>query len=399
MIKFYNLINFILLSIAQMCFKRNREESNNNFLIIRLDAIGDMILFSPFVRELRQQQPNAKITLIISPVVKDLYKDCPYVDDILYFNGRKKIRPQIITSTLRALIWGTKNLNRNVFDTVMLPRQGTDTEGALMLAITSHAKNIISFSEKQTIERAVCNKRYDKFFTTKVQTNSVTHEVEANLNFLRQAGFGNINSDKLEIWFSSDMHEKIKIGDICIKKKIKDDDLLIAIGFSATQKPRCWPTKNFKELFTLIEKNYPNAKIILIGGPGDEDQAIKLREDTNNIVSLVGELSLKETAMMLKKCDIYIGNDSGPMHIAAAVKTPVIEISYFPKDGEKGHGNSPFRFGPWQNRNIILQPEKALPPCTEKCLSSNAHCITQITEQQVFTALKNLIDGFKTKNN
>jgi heptosyltransferase-2 len=382
-----------------MCFKKKHGERNSNFLIIRLDAIGDMILFSPFVRELRRQQPNAKITLIISPVVKNLYKDCPYVDEILYFDGRKKIKPQIITSTLRALMWGTKNLSRNIFDTVMLPRQGTDTEGALMLAITSRAKKIISFSEKQTLEKAVCNKRYDKFFTTKIKTNSVTHEVEANLNFLRQAGFGNINSDELEIWFSEDMREKTRVDDICGKKKIIDEDLLIAIGFSATQRHRCWPTKNFKELFKLIEKNYPNAKIILIGGPGDEDQAIKLREYANNITSLVGELSLKETALILKKCTIYIGNDSGPMHIAAAVKTPVIEISYFPKNGDKGHGNSPVRFGPWQNKSIILQPEKALPPCIEKCLSNNAHCITQITEQQVFTALKNLIEELETSNN
>jgi len=362
----------------------------NNILIIRLDAIGDMIMFSAFIRELRHQEPDAEITLVISPLVKNIYINCPYVDKILYFDGRRKIKPQIITSTFRAMIWGLSDLKEK-YSIAMLPRAGADAEGALMLAIMSGAKDIISFSEKQTAERSITNRGYDRFVTRKIITSTTQHEVETTLNFLRQAGYEDIKNDNIEMWFSENQREVKKVDQILEQKNIQPENILIGVGFSAAQAHRCWPIDKFKELFEIIISKDPNARFILIGGPEDKPTAEALVENSENILSFAGEVSLLETACLLKRCSLYIGNDSGPMHIAAVVKTPVIEISCFPKNGDKDHDNSPLRFGPWKTKNIILQPESTLLPCDCFCKSNTPHCINQITPNDVYKSYKEIL--------
>ncbi len=389
MTKIYNLINLILLTFARLCFRKKTENKDKHFLIIRLDAIGDMIMFSPFVRELRRQEPEAKITLVINPLVKSLYENCPYVDKIFYFNGNKPIKPKIITSTFRAMIWGRKNL-KGTYTDVFLPRCNNDTEGALMIAITSRCSNIVSFSEKQTKERASVNYGYDNFVNKKFITGKLQHEVETNLDFLRLAGYDKIKLDNLEIWFSkvADSNKKV---DLLLCDTADDTNVLLGIGFSASIESKCWPLESFRKLFKRIQEHLPGVIFILIGGPGEEHKAKILSAEMPDIIDITGKFSLLETAALIKRCSIFIGNDSGPMHIAAAVGTPIIEILSCSKENNMHNSNTPIRFRPWKNECIILQPEKTLPPCTRECISDSPHCIRQITVQEVFEAVKALI--------
>ncbi|MDA3798783.1 MAG: glycosyltransferase family 9 protein [Kiritimatiellae bacterium] len=392
MIKIYNIINIILLRLARLVVRQNKNtNSEKSFLIIRLDAIGDMVLFSAFMREFREQEPDAKITLVISPLVKNLYENCPYADKILYFDGRKPIKPKLVSSTFRAMFWGIKNLKGDLYTTALLPRHDTDAEGALMLAITSKCPKIISFSEHQTKERAIVNRGFDKFIIQEFVTGKLQHEVETNLDFLRKMGYTNIDNNDIEIWLSKNNNEPNKIKTLLAEKSITKQDLLIGIGFSASMQSKCWPQESFVELFKLIHQEYPDSKLLLIGGPGDIKQAKELQSKYPHTISFTGLLSLRETAALLKQCSIYIGNDSGPMHIAAAMKTPTIEILNCPIANNNTNSNSPLRFGPWKNVHHILQPEKPLPPCKNLCSQNKPHCITQITVQQLFDKTQALL--------
>ena len=70
----------------RFAYKENRYSS---ILIIRLDEIGDMVMMSPFFRELRRWKPDAHITLVVKPAVHDLMKDCPYIDELILFEKQK----------------------------------------------------------------------------------------------------------------------------------------------------------------------------------------------------------------------------------------------------------------------------------------------------------------------
>ncbi|MHB1559266.1 MAG: glycosyltransferase family 9 protein, partial [Isosphaeraceae bacterium] len=102
--------------------------------------------------------------------------------------------------------------------------------------------------------------------------------------------------------------------------------------------------------------------------------------------------TLRQTTAILSRCRLFIGNDSGPMHLASAVGVPVVEISMFPRSGPRGHVSSPHRFGPWGVPSVIVQPSHALPPCTDGCRASTAHCITQVGVSEVFVAVMELLE-------
>jgi len=107
----------------------------------------------------------------------------------------------------------------------------------------------------------------------------------------------------------------------------------------------------------------------------------------NHMINLIGQATLRQTAAILKMCNLFVGNDGGPMHLAAAVGTSIIEISCHPKSGSPKHHNSPRRFGPWKVQSTILQPEYAVAPCKDSCLSAKAHCIKSVTAEQVIKAI------------
>jgi len=86
-----------------------------------------------------------------------------------------------------------------------------------------------------------------------------------------------------------------------------------------------------------------------------------------------------------------VGNDTGPMHLAAAVGTPVVAISCHPRDAKPFFLNSPERFGPWRVRAVVLQPPLRT-PCRDTCSAERPHCILGVTVEQVSEAVKSLLE-------
>ena len=104
--------------------------------------------------------------------------------------------------------------------------------------------------------------------------------------------------------------------------------------------------------------------------------------------------TLRQAVALLKRCRLFVGNDSGPMHIAAAVGLPAVEISCHPIDGSLFHSNSPRRFGPWGVSHVILQPKNKLDFCTDACNASHAHCIRGVTVEQTKEAITSLLYSY-----
>jgi ADP-heptose:LPS heptosyltransferase len=108
-------------------------------------------------------------------------------------------------------------------------------------------------------------------------------------------------------------------------------------------------------------------------------------------VLFIGKITLRQLTSILSYCKLYMGHDTGIMHITAAMKIPVLEISCWPEFGDKFSAKSPYHFGPWGVRHIILSPEKPLEPCKDECISSKPHCILQVTVEDAKEAVKKLL--------
>lgn len=105
------------------------------------------------------------------------------------------------------------------------------------------------------------------------------------------------------------------------------------------------------------------------------------------LIDIVGKSTLRQTGAVLKRCHLYVGNDAGPMHLAAAASLSVIEISCHPLGGSPFHSNSPSRFRPWGVPHVVLQPEEASHPCSVACSVGSPHCILNISVEQVKDAV------------
>jgi ADP-heptose:LPS heptosyltransferase len=102
---------------------------------------------------------------------------------------------------------------------------------------------------------------------------------------------------------------------------------------------------------------------------------------------------LREVCAVLERCDLFIGNDSGAAHLAAATDCKTIVISRHPRNGNPNHANSPQRFGPHCSEARVLQPAGGLDACADDCRVAEPHCITAVSVDDVVAAARAMLRG------
>jgi ADP-heptose:LPS heptosyltransferase len=347
-------------------------------LIVRLDKIGDVVLSTPFFRELRRNAPRASITLIVSPAAFPLVAACPYVDEVQIYDWRRS-RYFGPVHHLHALMKARRDLWHRRFELAVVPCWGADYYLASFMAYFSGAPTRAGYSERVMDAKRRLNRGFDSLFTHVSYDDTVRHEVEHNLDLLRFMG-GTIENDALELWVS-EADEEFAVQTLSAHG-VRQGDLLIAIAPGAGAPKRCWPVERFVELAAWLNETH-SARVVILGGPEDEALGPALAAAGGTGIDLVGKATLSQAAAVLRQCQLFIGNDSGPMHLAAAAGATVIAISCHPRTGSVQHENSPTRFGPWGQQHVVLQPEHAEPPCSQSCSAVEPHCITGVALDQV----------------
>lgn len=365
------IFNKLIADIFSYDYSKERI-TNNNILIIRLDEIGDVVLTTPFLRELRKNYPNAHITLIVKPQTYNLVELCPYVDKILVFKRYQGIFGFFV-NILKAYSFAKKFLQKEAFDLAVIPRWDADVYGASYLAYFSKAKRRVAYSEKVSPIKSRENKGFDLFFTDVIRDTKHLHEVERNLDIIRFLG-GKINNNNVEAYIKK---ENTKI----IPKNIQ---LIVATATSSVEKE--WKIENYIQIINRL-KNEFDIDVTLIGnGERAEKQAKILVENCMIKNNLINKTTLQESQLILKNADVYLGGDTGPTHLAASVGTKGVAL-FCKKYTPDNYGyNCPERFGPWKS-NI-----EAMSPLKGQC------GINQITVDEVYQKLEKILEK-KVKEN
>ena len=361
--------------------------SLKNVLVIRLDEIGDVVLLSPFLRELRRNLPNAWITFVVKPEVFNLVELCPYVDEILAYNPAVKSNLHRWVRHWRALRLAVGHLWQRRFDLAISPRRGEDTQSANFLAYFSGARMRVAYSEKLNAEKPG-PPYFDKLLTHPCENAPEQHEVYHNLELIRLL-VGTVESARLELWlskadqdFANETFPALESGETTSR---------VALGLGAGHPQKIWPIEKYCEIARWLVATR-QATIVLIGGKTETQLAAAVEATIGrHLVNLVGKTTVRQAAAVLGRCSLYIGNCSGPMHLAAVQKVPILELCCHPRCGDPYHERSPLRFGPWDIAHTVLQPERGLPPCTTACESSVPHCISQISVPEVQAAVDRLV--------
>lgn len=357
-------------------------------LVVRLDEIGDVVMTTPFLRELRRLLPDAWITLVVKPSVYNLVELCPYVNEVLTYDWRGSRLWRPLQCHWRALRLAWKHLWQHRFDLAILPRWDTDGYYGTYLAYFSGARWRIGYSEKVTAAKKRDNMGFDRMLTHVLEDNTLKHEVEHNLDVIRFLG-GHVQDKRLELWV--DDQDNNFADEILRCNGVEPGDLLVALCPGAGAQKRQWPIDKYAEICVWLRSEY-QARLLIIGGPGEEPLGRELQGKLgSSAINLVGKTTLRQATALLKRASLYVGSDAGPMHIAAAVGVPVIEVSCHPQCASPCSANSPQRFGPWGENHHVIQPRAALAPCGDECIASSPHCILGVTVDQVEQAATQLL--------
>jgi ADP-heptose:LPS heptosyltransferase len=359
-----------------------------SIVVVRSDGIGDLVLMSPFLRELRGSNPGAWITLVVDEKFRNLVELCPHVNEVLGFDLNYRGRTVVPALVLRALRLSIRHLRPRRFDLALVPRWDVDLYHSAYLAHFCGASCRVAYSENVLPEKQLSNRDFDSLLTRTVDDRTRKHELERNLDFLCEAG-GTVEDNRLEVWLSEEDRAFAKKA--LASRGLAPSDLLIGLAPGAGARKRLWPLNRFVELGRILQKEL-GARLIVIGGAEDRERGIGLQEELGAAAgSFAGEMTLRQTAAILEHTPLVIANDSGPMHLAAAAGAAIVEISCHPTSGEPGHANSPQRFGPWVQGCVVLQPIEATEPCTSACGGDEAHCILGVSVEMVEAAARKLL--------
>lgn len=309
-------------------------------LIVRIDGMGDIILFSPVLEAYRKAFPGWKIDLLVTDFVEELVKNGTFIDKTIPFS-RSKFQNFLWYRLL--MRW---RIRKEHYDKIIYPPYTRHPDGDDLVKNSKASEKIAFASGKNDL---------DKIYTKIViPDNATKHEFERNIEFAEKIGIS-IKKESLKYPFLEEIEKSISKLPFSSNK-----DFIIGFGIGAGHISKKWPKEKFIELGKkLTEKS--DTKIILIGDKADSKIAKEISEKIGKekVSNFAGKLSILETAKILKSCKIFFGNDSGPKHLAAAVNVPIIEVSSYPTKDKMGYENSEKRFGPWNVNHRIIHPEKA----------------------------------------
>ena len=392
------------LSRAEEEFKRQgyrdkTSEGVENILIVRLDSIGDIILTSGFLREVRKNFPAARITLVCYSGSHAAVELCPYINELFKID-RRLLVGNFVEVMEKAAVFCRDNLWQKKFSVAFSPRWNDDTLSSLLMIWLSGARERIGYGsypfDSWKGEPPPQVAALDNFLLTKkiVTPKDLVRDVDKNFYLLEASGFA-VNQNHMELFYGATDVQRAKE----LLEDIPADCKKVILGIGSTETNRKYPVEKY--LIALRELLKKNLAFIIVGGQNELADANFLEKNLprGRVLNLVGKTTLREAEAVTAQADFYLGNDTGNLHMAAAAKIPVLGI-YRPamdRDDFWCGVISPFhRFPPYQTKSIVLRPEHSLdecatlPPVYGGCHRNEPHCITQITPQEIVAAFEEL---------
>lgn len=356
-----------------------------NILVIRLDDIGDLVLATPVVRNLKEAFPAARIDMLVKSSTSIIVRNNPCINRVWELDPFWMRSPK------------PYGFNRYVALIRQLRRERYD----LTLELRGNPFNILLAFFIGGGHRVGYGAQGLGFLLNSVvpYEDNPKHEIERNLDVLRALRTP-IRSQMPEFFISE---AAVSGAEVFLREhEVHEEDLLIAIHPGASWPPKCWPIENYAALAAELIDRY-RAKIILIGATKESGLCIRLRdimrsEERQHVVIAAGATTLQETAALIKSSKLFIGSDSGPLHIAHAVNTSAVAL-FGPQN--------PVMCGPHQNSAVAIYRKADCSPCVQKvsqCCHRGFTCcegLLSITPQDVLEAVEAFTpdgDGAPTKN-
>ena len=354
-----------------------------NILIVKLSAIGDVVHTLPSLAALRSLYPQAHITWVIEGAAANLIEGHPYLDRVLVSRRKhwqQDLKKGNFSKNIREMRSFINALKDRPYDLVI------DFHGLFKSAVLvwlSGGARKLGFDSMQ--------EGSGLFYTEKIPEDMGKHAVDRYLDFLAYLGAKSGEASALntpEFLIPSDNRHIQKVSALLDRSHLDIDKPFVAINPVALWETKLWREDRFAMLANRIvgELNIP---VVITGSIQEKPyiESIIKQAKTVKVIDLAGETTLKELACLYRHASIAVTTDSGPMHIAAAVGTPVVAL-FGPTD--------PRRTGPYGTGHTVISKKK-LPcsPCFLKQCPTRV-CMEGITVEEVLEVVKEKL-GKKTE--
>ena len=366
-------------------------------LVVKLDFIGDWVLTTPFLAGLRRAAPKAEITAVVLDRVYDLAAPCRLVDRVIAVPAAAAGPVRFGAGSAQDLAAFLADMRGWAFDLALVPRWDTDFNGATRIAGLSGARQVVGFSERCTERKRVENAGFDQYLTVALLDVRHCHEVEHTLGFLDALG------GKRETRLQLDLTEVDQKAAVAFRVEhfgAEAQPLLAVAPFAAGR--RQWPLDRTAALASEVARR-SGMDVVAVGGPDNAREARTFADlvAANGVraASAAGVLGLRESAALIGAASLFVGMDSGPGHIAAALGVPVVILSGHPDGASPTHPGAPERFGPWADPSsvLILRAPGHRDPCTDGCEADEPHCILGIDVEDVVGGAQRFADKVVTR--
>jgi heptosyltransferase-1 len=303
-------------------------------LIIKPSAIGDIVHALPALARLRRHWPNARISWLVTPAYAALVENHPMIDEVIHFDGNLWGRMWYSPAALADLVRFIGDLREKKFDLIV------DFQGLLrsaLIARMSGAGRRIGFSNAR--EGAVL------FYTEHVDCSwEEDHAVERYLKIASALG---CPEGPVEFPLAVDD------GDRAIVASLIPGGRPFAVLLPGTNwETKRWPVERFAALVAPLRNRY-GLDTVVAGARADAELTRQIPAD----VDLTGKLNLRQTTALLERAQLVVANDTGPMHLAAALGRPLV-TPYGP--------TSPRRTGPYGRMDSVIRLDLPCSPCLSR---------------------------------
>ncbi len=343
-----------------------RDFDYKRILVSRTDRIGDVLLSTPVFEALRKKYPFAYIAALVSPYAQDIVRGNPFIDEVIIYDKDREHKS--ILSSLKFALW----LKAKKFDLALILHPINRMH---LIAYFAGIKRRVGYDRKLGV---FLNDRikHTKQFGAK-------HEMEYALDLVRHLG---IESEGILPYMPISKDSQEKADQILINAGVGRDDKVLIIHPSASCPSKIWPTERFAGVCDVLMEKY-NFKVLVIASSKDyglAEQVVKAMK--HQAVNLAGKTSVGDLAALLKKSALFISNDSGPVHIAWVVGTPVIAIF-----GRGQKGLSPLRWGPRGLPDRILHKQVGCIECLAHNCIKDFECLKSIDAAEVISAADGIL--------
>jgi heptosyltransferase II len=334
-------------------------------LIRATNWVGDAIMALPALRTIRKRFPEAEITMLARPYVAAIYEDQQVCDNTMFVESARDT-----VGELRARKFDVALLLQNAFEAAWIAwragipeRVGYARDGRGLLLT-----NAVSVPKPGEIP---------------------AHEQYYYLELLRRAGWLETLPAESFIKLNIPDENRERAEEFLLSAGVRRDSFRIAIGAGASYgSAKCWPPDRFAELANRLQTR-TQADVILFGTSGEAAVSSAIAAGMSHPpIDLTGKTSINDLPALLSQCHLFIGNDSGAMHVAAAVGLPVVAV-FGPTD--------PFGTAPVTLRCSIVQEKPYCSPCFLRRCPTDHRCMTRITPEAVEAAARHWISSMEAR--